>query len=270
MTPSLDRIEPISVLIGFRVECPDCMPRYASKQQIQLETNSRSSLTTECNIPDNKQGFIEAAANHLSRKQSALRRRAQMIKKGAFKVLIIAIWLRNRVDCDAEDIEKSLDYVVCPATPDEETRPLDPHIDEILITGGILASENMILASFGGTNCEIKRVQISPLINDKRELLPAMMPTEVELKYDNGKVEITERLASELFHRTGVLDDGQFCVLVLAICGCPVRARITEDGVVIKTSEISNRPWVVFRNGKQEYHFQLEDGLMQHHPTQCW
>ncbi|KAJ0156945.1 hypothetical protein HZ326_0855 [Fusarium oxysporum f. sp. albedinis] len=111
MTPSLDRIEPISVLIGFRVECPDCMPRYASKQQIQLETNSRSGLTTECNIPDNKQGFIEAAANHLSRKQvpspftslfqsweSALRRRAQMIKNGAFKVLIIAIWLRNRVD----------------------------------------------------------------------------------------------------------------------------------------------------------------------------
>ncbi|TXC00756.1 hypothetical protein FocTR4_00009032 [Fusarium oxysporum f. sp. cubense] len=185
-----------------------------------------------------------------------------MIKKGAFKVLIIAIWLRKRVVYDAEDIAKSLDYVVCPATPDEETRPLDPHIDEILITGGILASENMILASFGGTNCEIKTVQISPLINDKRELLHAMMPTEVELKYDNGKVEITERLASELFHHTGVLDDGQFCVLVLAICGCSVRARITEDGVVIKTSEITNRPWVVFRNGKQEYHFQLEDGLM--------
>ncbi|KAI7771527.1 hypothetical protein LZL87_011730 [Fusarium oxysporum] len=191
----LDRIEPISVLIGFCVECHDYMPRYASKQQIQLETNSRSSLTTECNIPDNKQGFTEAAADHLSRKQapspftslfrsweSALRRRDQMIKKGASEVLVIAIWLRNRVVYDAENIAKSLDYVVCPATPDEETRPLDPHIDEILITGSILASENMILASFGRRNREIKTVPISPLINDKRELLPAMMPTEGELK----------------------------------------------------------------------------------------
>ncbi|KAF4961663.1 hypothetical protein FGADI_26 [Fusarium gaditjirri] len=245
MTPPLDQLEPITVLIGFRVECHDHMPRYASQQQIQLETNSRSSLTTECNTPDNQQGLIEAAANHLSWKQvsspfaslfrsweSDLRLRDQMIKKGAFEVLIIAIWLRNRVVYDAENIAKSLGYVECPATPDEETRPLHRHVDEILITGGILASGNMILASFGGGNRNIKTMLISPLINDKRELLPAMMSTEVEMKYDIGEVEITERLAFELFHRTGVLDDGQFCALVLVICGYPVRTRMTENGVL--------------------------------------
>ncbi|KAF4437743.1 hypothetical protein FACUT_5458 [Fusarium acutatum] len=244
MRPPLYQIEPISVLIGFRVECHDIEPDFASKQQIQLEKNGRSSLTTECNIPDNKQGVIEAAANHLSRKQvpspftslfrsweSAVRRRDYLSRNGAFNVLIIAIWLRGRVVYDVENIAKSLGYVECPATPDEETRQLYLHTDEIFITGGISASENRILATFGGEESETKPVRISKLTNDKRKLLSVVIAAEVELEECIGKGEITKRLASDLFRRTGVLAYQQFWVLVMSICGRHLRARSTEDGL---------------------------------------
>ncbi|SCO44880.1 uncharacterized protein FFMR_07666 [Fusarium fujikuroi] len=238
MTPPLDSIEPIRVLIGFRVECHDSDPRYASKQQIHLEMNGRSSLTTECNIPDNKHHFIEAAANHLSRKQvpspftslfrsweSAIQQRDYLIKKGAYDVLIIAIWLKDRVVYDAENITVSLGYVDCPATPDEETRQLYFHNDEIFITDGISASENRIFATFGGKKSEDEPVLISELTIEKRMPLSELMSAEVELEDVIGKGEITKTLASELFHRTGVLAYGQYYLLVRAICGRPPRDR---------------------------------------------
>lgn len=242
MTPHLDPIEPISVLIGFRVECHAPNPRYASKQQIQLGTDGRSSLTTECNIPDNKRDFIEAAANHLSRKQvpspftslfrsweSAIIQRDYLIKKGAYDVLIIAIWLEDRVVYDAENIAKSLGYVDCPATPDEETRQLYFHNDEIFITDGISASENRILATFGGRESEAKPILISAPTIEKRKLLSEMMSAEVELEDVIGKGESTKNLASELSRRTGVLAYVQYYLLVRAICGRPLRDGITED-----------------------------------------
>ncbi|KAF4494931.1 hypothetical protein FAGAP_8925 [Fusarium agapanthi] len=260
MTHPLDHIEPISVWIGFRVECHDSKRKYVSKQQIQLGTNSRSSLTIECKIvPDNKQGFIEAAANNLSQKQapspftslfrsweSAVRRRDYLSKWGALNVLIIAVWLRGREVYDAEDIAKSLGYVECPTTPDEETRQLYLHTDEIFITGGIEESENRILATFGGEESKVKPVLISKLTNDKRKLLSVMMAEEVELENVIGKGEITKGLASELFRRTGVLAYEKYYVLVLSICGCHL---ILEPG----------EQKMVFLNGKQECHFELED-----------
>ncbi|KAF5245281.1 hypothetical protein FANTH_7403 [Fusarium anthophilum] len=264
MTHPLDHIEPISVRIGFRVECHDSMGKHASKQQIQLGTNGRSSLTTECNIvPGNKQGFIEAAANHLSQKQvpspftslfrsweSAVRRRDYLSKWGVLNVPIIAIWLEGREVYDAEEIAKSLGYVECPATPDEETRKLHLHTDEIFITGGILASENRILAAFGEKpkekNDEVELVLISKLTIEKRDLLSVMMAEEVERENVIGKGEITQGLASELFRRTGAVAYEKYYVLVLSICG---RNLVLEPG----------EQKMVFLNGKQECHFELED-----------
>ncbi|KAI1032858.1 hypothetical protein LB504_006514 [Fusarium proliferatum] len=242
MTPHLDPIEPISVLIGFRVECHDSDPRYASKQQIQLGTKGSSSLTTECNTPDNEHDFIEAAANHLSRKQSpspftslfrswesAIEQRDYLIKKAASRVLIIAIWLKDRAVYDAESIAKSLGYVDCPATPDEETRQLYFHNDEIFITDGIPASENRILATFGGKDSKAEPVLISELTIEKPKLLSELMSAEVELEGVIGKGEITKELASELSRRTGILVYEQYHLLVRAICGRPLRDGITED-----------------------------------------
>ncbi|KAF5716359.1 hypothetical protein FMUND_6312 [Fusarium mundagurra] len=167
--------------------------------------------------------------------ESAVRRRDYLSKNGAFNVLIIAIWLEGRVVYDAENIAMSLGYVECPATPDEETRPLHLHTDEIFIAGGISASENRILATFGEKtrehNSEIELVPISKLTIDKHELLSVMMAEEVELEECIGKGESTKMLASELFRRTGVLAYQQYYVLVLSICGHPLRARITEDGL---------------------------------------
>ncbi|KAF5691216.1 hypothetical protein FDENT_3562 [Fusarium denticulatum] len=214
------------------------MPKYVSKQQTQLATNGRSSLTTECNRPDNNHDFTEAAANHLSRKQvpspftslfrsweSAVRRRDYLSRKGAKKVLIIAIWLEGRVVYDAESIARSLGYVECPATPDEETRPLHLHTDEIFITGGISPSENRILATFGEEEREekekreIELVPISKLTTEKEKLLSVLMAKEIELEECIGKGEITKRLASELCRRTGVLAYEKYYVLVMSICG---------------------------------------------------
>ncbi|CZR47004.1 uncharacterized protein FPRO_08378 [Fusarium proliferatum ET1] len=123
----------------------------------------------------------------------------------------------------------SLGYVDCPATPDEETRQLYFHNDEIFITDGISASENRILAAFGGKKSKDEPVLISELTIEKRMLLSELMPAEVELEDVIGKGEITKRLASELFHRTGVLAYGQYYLLVRAICGRPLRDGITEN-----------------------------------------
>jgi hypothetical protein len=160
-----DRIVPTSVLIGFRVECRDLKYTHTSQQQVELGPNGRNrrgSLTTECNISDDLP-FFKAAEYHFIQKElpspftslfrsweSALRRREWLIKHGALNIVIIAIWLKHRVVYDAEGIAKYLGFVVCPTTTEEKARPLDPHIDEILITGGIPAYPSMILASFGG------------------------------------------------------------------------------------------------------------------------
>ncbi|KAF5588896.1 hypothetical protein FPANT_6456 [Fusarium pseudoanthophilum] len=163
---------------------------------------------------------------HLSRKQvpspftslfrsweSAVQQRHRLMNGGALKVLIIAIWLEDRVVYDAENIAKSLGYVECPAAPDEETRPLHLHTDEIFITGGISPSENRILATFGEEEKkdgkeqrEIELVPISKLISEEEKLLSVLVAKEIDLEECIGKSEITKLLASELRRRTGVLD----------------------------------------------------------------
>ncbi|KAF5614393.1 uncharacterized protein FSUBG_273 [Fusarium subglutinans] len=244
MTHPLDHIEPISVRIGFRVECHDFMRKHVSKQQIQLGMNGRRVYRSrrKSSVPETSPEPL-----HL---ESAVRRRDHLSRWGASNVLIIAIWLEDREVYDAEEIAKSLGYVDCPTTPDEETRKLHLHTDEIFITGGILASENRILAAFGEKNekenDKVELVLISKLTNEKRDVLSVMMAEEVERENVIGKGEITKGLASELFRRTGAVAYEKYYVLVLSICG---RNLILEPG----------EKKMVFLNRKQECHFELED-----------
>jgi hypothetical protein len=126
--------------------------------------------------------------------------------------------------------------------------------------GGISPSENRILTTFGEEEKkdekeqrEIELVPVSKLTTEKKKLLSVLMAEEIELEECIGRSEITKMLASELCRRTGVLAYQKYCVLVMSICGHP-----SERG----------QQKMVFRNGKQECHFDLEDELIQHHPTQ--
>ena len=138
----------------------------------------------------------------------ALQRRRRLIEKGGKDVVIIAIWSKGLHNVyDAYDVAKMLGY------RDESSNPrkrLENHLDEYLVSGGILADEYRILAIFNGQKEQGNIALSVPGLRGS-----ATVPDAFMTAVPGGTAN--EKLENEIYQHTGIRGESEQLLYLVGV-----------------------------------------------------